>query len=76
MTGSSRVSCTARTLRQGGDRPFEPSALTIKPWRGDTPGILLQRGRRQYRFTLEEAYDLVNAITDTAEALETEQGLP
>jgi hypothetical protein len=69
-----KVPCRARQLRDGHPQPFEPSALTVKPWHasrpGDTPAVLLQRGRKQFLFDLECALQLADALADTVEDLE------
>lgn len=74
MTESARINCTARYIRPGQRTQFEQSGISVKAWHptnpGDEPSILLQRGRRQYLFNLDAAYQLVNEITDAAEKLE------
>lgn len=53
---------------------FEPSALTVRPWHAghadEEDGVLLVRGRKQHRLTIEESYQLIDAIADTVEQFE------
>jgi hypothetical protein len=70
------IPCRQRTRRKTTPVPYEVAVVQVRSWHptttDPTAGILLQQGRRQWRFTLADAYELADAITDTAETIEAE----
>lgn len=71
---SIRITAQQRRSTKGKPCVFEPSALTVRPWHpgraGEQPGVLIVRGRIQHRLTIEESYQLIDAIADTVEQFE------
>lgn len=71
---SIRITAQERRSKNGKPCVFEPSAVTVRPWHpgrsGEEAGVLLVRGRKQHRLTIEESYQLIDAIADTVEQFE------
>lgn len=71
---SIRITAQERYLKTGKPSTFEPSALTVRPWHAghadEEDGVLIVRGRKQHRLTIEESYQLIDAIADTVEQFE------
>lgn len=74
---SIRITAQERRSKNGKPCVFEPSAVTVRPWHpgrsGEEPGVLIVRGRIQQRLTIEESYQLIDAIADTVEQFEREE---
>lgn len=74
---SVRITAQERRSKNGKPCVFEPSAVTVRPWHpgrsGEKPGVLLVRGRIQQRLTIEESYQLIDAIADTVEQFDREE---
>lgn len=74
---SVRIPAQERRSKNGKPCAFEPSAVTVRPWHpgrsGEEPGVLIVRGRIQHRLTIEESYQLIDAIADTVEQFEREE---
>ena len=68
------INAEGRYLKTGKQTVFEPTTLTVKPWHpghvDEQPGVLISRGRRQYRLNIEAAYELIDAIADLVEQFE------
>ena len=65
------INAEGRYLKTGKQTVFEPTTLTVKPWHpghvDEQPGVLISRGRRQFRLTVDEAYELVDVVVDIVE---------
>ena len=74
---SIRITAQERYLKTGKPSTFEPSALTVRPWHAghadEEDGVLIVRGRKQHRLTVEESYQLIDAIADTVEQFDREE---
>ena len=71
---SIRITAQERDLKTKKPSTFEPSARTVRPWHAghadEEDGVLIVRGRKQHRLTIEESYQLIDAIADTVEQFE------
>lgn len=71
------INAEGRYLKTGKQTVFEPTTLNVKPWHpghvDEKPGVLISRGRRQFRLNIEVAYELIDAIADTVEQFEREE---
>lgn len=74
---SAPISAEGRYLKTGKQTVFEPTTLNVKPWHpghaDEEPGVLISRGRRQFRLTIETAYELIDAVADIVEGFEREE---
>lgn len=68
------ISAEGRYLKTGKQTVFEPMTLNVKPWYpghvDEEPGVLISRGRRQFRLNIEAAYELIDAVADLVEQFE------
>ena len=68
------ISAEGRYLKTGKQTVFEPTTLNVKPWHpghaDEESGVLISRGRRQFRLTVDEAYELIDAVADIVEGFE------
>ena len=71
------ISAEGRYLKTGKQTVFEPTTLNVKPWHpghaAEQPGVLISRGRRQFRLNVEAAYELIDAVADIVERFEREE---
>lgn len=74
---SIRITAQERRSKNGKPGVFEPAAVTIRPWHagrtGEKSGVLIVRGRIQHRLTIEESYQMIDAIADIVEQFEQEE---
>ena len=65
------INAEGRYLKTGKQTVFEPTTLNVKPWHpghaAEQPGVLISRGRRQFRLNVEAAYELIDAVADIVE---------
>lgn len=68
------INAEGRYLKTRKQTVFEPTTLNVKPWHpghvDEQPGVLISRGRRQFRLNIEAAYELIDAIADIVEQFE------
>ena len=71
------INAEGRYLKTGKQTVFEPTTLNVKPWHpghaAEQPGVLISRGRRQFRLNVEAAYELIDAVADIVERFEREE---
>lgn len=71
------ISAEGRYLKTGKQTVFEPTTLNVKPWHpghvDEKPGVLIARGRRQFRLSIEASYQLIDAVADIVERFERDE---
>ncbi|WP_291477382.1 hypothetical protein [Corynebacterium sp.] len=71
------ISAEGRYLKTGKQTVFEPTTLNVKPWHpghvDEQPGVLISRGRRQFRLNIEAAYELIDVVADILEQFDREE---